>query len=181
MLTVVLKEAGAGCIMGKCCKCITHPWDYAIDSWSSFNLAACNSKLVSYRGNIYLTRHATHAHGQLMQLVLQEFDAPPAACRCLLHAGALLGLVILAFSYVWSGISVEVGAVVAISLPVSADDVDRSRHLLGCYSTFSATKQLVMIAPVSVAQARVHVNDQLCCRPCLHSLCLSGPMAWAHS
>jgi hypothetical protein len=35
-------------------------------------------------------------------------------------AGSILGLCILAFSWAWSGISLQVGAAVAIALPVRA-------------------------------------------------------------
>lgn len=37
-----------------------------------------------------------------------------------LPAGSVLGLCILAFSWVWTGISIQVGAAVAIALPVSS-------------------------------------------------------------
>jgi hypothetical protein len=44
----------------------------------------------------------------------------PLSCECLQlpPAGSILGLCILAFSWVWSGISLQVGAAVAIALPV---------------------------------------------------------------
>lgn len=51
-----------------------------------------------------------------------------ADCQ-LAHAGAILGLSVLLFALVWNGISMQVGAAVAIALPVS------ERWKSSCYHT----------------------------------------------
>jgi hypothetical protein len=52
-------------------------------------------------------------------------------CCCICSAaGSLLGLCILAFTWVWSGLSTQVGAAVAIALPVSTCSQTSLRNLL---------------------------------------------------
>lgn len=63
-------------------------------------------------------RHCWDRQATISDPVLGNF--PPTMCCCVCAAaGSLLGLCILAFTWVWSGLSTQVGAAVAIALPVS--------------------------------------------------------------
>lgn len=90
VVRVVLKEAGAGCMMGELEKRATRTRSWQRPGGRPGRREACVPVIQ----------------------ICSEWGARPKT------VGAVLGLVILGFSCIWSGISTQVGATVAISLPV---------------------------------------------------------------
>jgi Mg/Co/Ni transporter MgtE len=98
MARVVFKEAGAGCMMGAGQAAWRHLTDWLVGD-------------ILYRPECPPPFIHTPAYLNTLHALLLLSSSTNSI-------GAVLGLCILAFSWVWSGISLEVGAAVAIALPV---------------------------------------------------------------
>lgn len=81
--------------------------------------STCSLTRLSAQTDSMLMCSGGSKHRDLMLATLSPCGVLNISPAALWPAGSLLGLCILAFTWMWSGMSTQVGAAVAIALPVS--------------------------------------------------------------